>query len=52
MICYQSLERWLGAESNEVFTDYQPQYPDLHGFFNIDFKGDQGVFSLHATCRA
>jgi len=32
-----------GSESNDVFTDYQPQYPDLHGFFNIDFTGVQAI---------
>jgi hypothetical protein len=34
-----------GSESNEVFTDYQPQYPDLQGYFNADFKGPQAVFT-------
>ena len=30
-------------ESNEVFTDYQPQYPDLLGNINAVFKGVQHV---------
>jgi hypothetical protein len=33
----------LGSESNEVFTDGQPQYPDLQGHFNFDSKGLQAV---------
>ncbi|MGA3283420.1 MAG: hypothetical protein ABSD57_03030 [Verrucomicrobiota bacterium] len=32
-----------GSESNGVFTDYQPQYPDLQGDFNADFTGLQEV---------
>jgi hypothetical protein len=32
------------SKSKEVFTDSQPQYPDLQGFFNIDSKGLQTVF--------
>jgi hypothetical protein len=32
-----------GSESNEVFTDCQPQYPDLQGYFNADFTGLQEV---------
>jgi hypothetical protein len=32
-------------ESNEIFTDYQPQYPDLQGYFNFDFTGVQAVFN-------
>jgi len=32
-----------GSESNEVFTDGQPQYPDLQGHFNFDSKGLQAV---------
>src|ERR1035438_5053395 len=34
-----------GSESNDVFTDYQPQYPDLQGDFNFDFTGVQAVFN-------
>jgi hypothetical protein len=30
-------------ESNEVFIDCQPQYPDLQGDFNADFTGLQEV---------
>jgi hypothetical protein len=33
-----------GSESNGVFTDCQPQYPDLQGDFNIDFTGVQALF--------
>jgi hypothetical protein len=32
------------SESDDVFTDNQPQYPDLQGFFNTDFKEVQEVF--------
>src|ERR1035437_3112944 len=32
------------SESNGVFTDCQPQYPDLQGNFNIDSKGLQEIF--------
>jgi hypothetical protein len=32
-----------GSESNAVFTDCQPQYPDLQGDFNADFTGLQEV---------
>jgi len=32
-------------ESNEVFTDCQPQCPDLQRHFNIDFTGLQAVFA-------
>jgi len=35
-----------GSESNEVFTDYQPQYPDLQGYFNADFTGLQEVSDI------
>ena len=34
-----------GSESNEVFTDCQPQYPDLQGYFNADFTEVQEVFN-------
>jgi hypothetical protein len=34
-----------GSESNEVFTDYQPQYPDLQGCFNFDFTGVQAFIN-------
>ena len=34
-----------GSESNAAFTDFQPQYPDLQGFFSIDFKGVQALFA-------
>ena len=30
-------------ESNGVFTDCQPQYPDSQGDFNADFTGLQEV---------
>jgi hypothetical protein len=33
-----------GSESNGVFTDCQPQYPDLQGYFNTGFTGLQAVF--------
>jgi hypothetical protein len=32
-----------GSESNGVFTDCQPQYPDLQGDFNANFTGLQEV---------
>ena len=32
-----------GSESKDVFTDCQPQYPDLQGDFNADFTGLQEV---------
>src|ERR1039457_1883262 len=35
-----------GSESNGVFTDYQPQYPDLQGHSSIDSKGLQAVFGI------
>ena len=34
------------SESNEVFTDYQPQYPDLQGDFNADFTVLQAVSNI------
>jgi hypothetical protein len=34
-----------GSESNEVFTDCQPQYPDLQGDINADFTGLQAIFN-------
>jgi hypothetical protein len=34
-----------GQTSNEVFTDYQPQYPDLQDYFNADFTRVQAVFN-------
>ena len=34
-----------GSESNDVFTDNQPQYPDLQSNFDIDSKGLQAVSS-------
>jgi hypothetical protein len=33
-----------GSESNDVFIGCQPQYPDLQGFYNIDFTAFQEVF--------
>jgi hypothetical protein len=33
-----------GSESNGVFTDRQPQYPDLQGDFNTGFTGVQALF--------
>ncbi|HEY1790652.1 MAG TPA: hypothetical protein VGJ73_21060 [Verrucomicrobiae bacterium] len=38
-----------GFESNDVFADRQPQYPDLQGFFYIDLKVEQEIFSLLTT---
>jgi len=38
---------WRGA--NEVFTDDEPQYPDLPGDINTVFKG---VREVSATIRA
>jgi hypothetical protein len=35
--------RRRGSESNEVFTDCQPQYPDLQEDINADFTGLQEV---------
>jgi hypothetical protein len=32
------------SESHEAFTDYQPQYPDLRGYFNADIARVQDVF--------
>jgi hypothetical protein len=38
-------ENWRrGSESNGVFTDCQPQYPDLQGDFNTGFTGVQAHF--------
>jgi hypothetical protein len=34
-----------GSVFNEVFTDCQPQYPDLQGYFKADFTGLQAVFN-------
>ena len=34
-----------GSESNGVFTDCQPQYPDFQGYFNSGFIGVQGLFA-------
>jgi hypothetical protein len=31
-------------ESNEVFTDCQPQYPDLQRYFNTGFTGVQALY--------
>ena len=40
------VSRWRrGSESSGVFTDYQPQYPDLQGDFNADFTRVQAVFN-------
>jgi hypothetical protein len=33
-----------GSESNGVFTDCQPQYPDFQGHFNTGFAGIQALF--------
>ena len=33
------------SESNNDFTDYQPQYPDLQGDFNASYSRLQEVFS-------
>jgi hypothetical protein len=37
-------ERRRGSESNGVFTDCQPQYPDFQGYFITGFTGVQAVF--------
>jgi hypothetical protein len=40
----ESNRQWRrGSESNEVFTDCQPQHPDLQGYFNAVFKRLQEV---------
>jgi len=40
------LNRWRrGSESNDVFTDNQPQYPDFQGYFSADFIGVQAPFT-------
>jgi hypothetical protein len=42
-------ESWRrGSESNEVFTDHQPQYPDFQSNVNADFTGLQAYFLLSA----
>jgi hypothetical protein len=39
-------EDWRrGSESNEVFTDHQPQHPDLQEHFNAGFTGVQAPFT-------
>src|SRR5208282_5111248 len=35
-----------GSESNEVFTDYQPQYPDLQGFLTLILQGFKRFLTL------
>jgi len=32
-------------ESSDVFTNNQPQYPDLQGYFNADFTVVQEIFN-------
>jgi hypothetical protein len=39
----ENTHRRRGSESNEVFTDNQPQYPDLRGNINAVIKGVQEV---------
>jgi hypothetical protein len=34
-----------GSESNEAFTDNQPQYPDFQSYFKARFKGLQDSFA-------
>jgi hypothetical protein len=41
---YVGRRRRRGSESNGVFTNCQPQYPDLLGYFNLDSTGVQGPF--------
>jgi hypothetical protein len=42
--CCSSNKIWRrSTESNGVFTDYQPQYPDLQGGFYAGFTGLQEV---------
>jgi hypothetical protein len=42
---FRTNKNWRrGSESNEVFTDNQPQYPDLQGYFTADFTGVQEVY--------
>ncbi len=44
--CRSSGSGWRrGSESNGVFTDCQPQYPDLQGYFNTGFRVIQAVFN-------
>ena len=44
LLFYLSAEKRRGSESNAVFPDCQPQYPDLQGYFNSDFTGVQALF--------
>jgi hypothetical protein len=42
--CRSRSETWRrDSESNAAFTDNQPQYPDLRGYFKADFTGVQAV---------
>jgi hypothetical protein len=42
--CYSYSKTWRrGSESNGAFTDCQPQYPDLQGYFNTGFTGVQAL---------
>ena len=36
------MEARVGIE--RVFTDFQPQYPDLQGYFTVDFTRVQALF--------
>jgi hypothetical protein len=37
--------RGEGLESNDIFIGCQRQYPNLLGYFNVDSKGPQEVFT-------
>jgi hypothetical protein len=37
------VEAGVGIE--RVFTDFQPQYPDLQGYFTLDFTRVQALFN-------
>ena len=36
--------RWR-SESNDAFTDHQPQHPELHAHFDTGFRGVQARFT-------
>ena len=48
-LLHKQLDLEAGVGIERVFTDRQPQYPDLQGYFTVDFTRVQALF--HTICQ-
>jgi hypothetical protein len=48
-LLHKQLDLEAGVGIERVFTDCQPQYPDLQGYFTVDFTRVQALF--HTICQ-